>query len=442
MVSQLTSGRAHRIAIYWDFENIHNGVQSRGLQPHPRAYAYRESDQMVNVKAIMDYLNSLGDVFINRAYANWTLFKNYRFILLEHSVDLIQLFPRGQHAKNGADIRMAIDAMEDIVHFGEIDMQVIIGGDSDFSGVAQKLRTHGKYVIGIGARNSSNIYWIKSCNEFKYYHTLTPRHEGEDDDIAESKKKPDEEGVSNIDDAKDLLLRAVRRLSRSYDDGRVQLFSIRPMMIRMDPSFDENNYGFDNFTEFVESCKDVVDAQSAPEGVFVTPAVAPPAEAPINTDPLSHGDLESIYRNTLRQINYRLLPASDRVKALGALFNVLQEKSPVEDQTVLKELLIDMYSEQGNSITDEEAQHIWDMGYKANIYYFQEYPYRNIVLNERVQSLTSMTRRADMSIIKRLVGKCPVQPLNAEVIAEMLYGSNNDKASYIAELIGEANAAV
>ena len=182
MISQYLDGKATKIAVYWDFENIHNGVQPRGGQLHSRLHAYRISDQMVNVKAIMDYLSSLGDVVINRAYANWTMLKNYRFVLLEHSVDLVQLFPRGQHAKNGADIRLAVDAVEDIFHHRDIDIQVIIGGDSDFTGVAQKLRLHGKYVIGIGAKNSSNIYWIKSCNEFKYYHTLAFRGREEEDE--------------------------------------------------------------------------------------------------------------------------------------------------------------------------------------------------------------------------------------------------------------------
>ncbi len=104
----------------------------------------------------------------------------------------------------------------------------------------------------------------------------------------------------------------------------------------------------------------------------------------------------------------------------------------------MKHSFIDRYSEQGQSLTDQDAQSIWDMGYKANAYYFQEYPYRKIVVNERVQTKAALIRRADQSIIKRLLGKCPVQPLKADALAALLYGDEPDKDGYMTELIGEA----
>ncbi|MBZ0274479.1 NYN domain-containing protein [bacterium] len=427
-----------KIAVYWDFENIHNGIQPRGVATHQRANPFRVTGNMVEVKAVLDYLSSLGDVVINRAYANWTMFKNYRFVMLEHSIDLIQLFPRGQHAKNGADIRMAIDALEDIFHFDEIDTQVIIGGDSDFSGVAQKLRQHGKYVIGIGARNSSNIYWIKSCNEFKYYHTLTGSRTRAEDENEEAPP----EGELDLDEAKDLLLRATRRLGRNHEEGLVPLYSVRPMMIRMDPSFDESNFGFESFLKFVEDSHDILHVQESPDGPMIRPAARAGEVATPSPENLSKEDLERIYRSVLRQIDYRLMPHAERMQALETLFNLLSEHGPIEDQTAVKEQLLERYTNEGNAITDEDAQHIWDMGYKANVYYFQEYPYRNIVLNERIPSIQAMVRRADLSIVKRLIGKCPVQPLDPEVISDMLYGvTENGRVEYVRELIGEAEAA-
>ncbi len=426
---------AKRIAVYWDFENIHNGIQPPGYSSPGRAS--RAYEEMVNVKTVMEYLNSLGNVVINRAYGNWTMYKHYRFILLEHSVDLIQLFHRGQHAKNGADIRIAIDAIEDIFHYPDVNVQVVVGGDSDFTNLAQQIRKHGNYVIGIGARDSSNIYWIKSCNEFKYYQSLLPN--ADDDDDGEERTKPAQSrGKVHIDDAKDLLLRAVRRLARSNEEGLVSLYNIRPIMIRMDPSFDEGDYGHENFTQFVEACDDVVQVEKREDGAFVKPAEVKPDVSYINSDPLPTEDLESIYRNTLRQIHYRIMPPEDRIKALETLYDILQEKGPIEDQGAVKEMLIDKYNDDGSSLTDEDAQNIWDMGYKANVYYFQEYPFRKIVLNERVQSKSSLFRRADLSVVKRLLGKCPVQPLKAEPISNLLYGNDNEKQEYVTELIGEA----
>lgn len=427
----------NKIAVYWDFENIHSGVQPRHPSPSARGHGFRAPDRLVNVKIVMDYLNSLGDVVINRAYADWTMFKSYRFILMEHAVDLIQLFPRGPHAKNGADIRMAIDAMEDSFHFPDVDVQVIIGGDSDFTNVAQKLRMHGRYVIGIGAKDSSNIYWIKACNEFKYYHTLMdPEDEGEDraEEAASAQTS-----IADLDTAKDLLQRAVRRLARAKEDGLVSVYTIRPMMVRLDPSFDESNYGFRNFTLFVEACKDVVVFRKDLDG---GPFVASVGEENPETvaESIADGeqDLETVYRTTLRNIHYRLMMPGERDKALERLVGLLQSKGPIEDQDKLKELLMEAYGEAGESLGPEEAQHIWDMGFKAHLYYFQEFPHRLIVLNEKVSTLQTALRRSDLSVVRRLLGRSPVQPLDAAVIARMLYGPETDREEYVKELIGEA----
>ncbi len=432
------SPSAERIAVYWDFENIHNGVQLRNA-PAPSRVGFREPERLANVKVIMDYLNSLGNVVINRAYANWTMLRQYRFVLMEHSVDLVQLFPRGSHAKNGADIRLAIDAVEDVFHYPYVTMQVVIGGDSDFSNLAQKLRTRGRYVIGIGAKNSSNIYWIKACNEFKYYHTLL---EGSGATVDEETPAESEEAPTpaNRDDAKDLLLRAVRRLARSRDDGRVSIYTVRPMMVRLDPSFDEGNYGYKTFTQFVEECHDVVEIQKDEDGgPFVAPVTVESSVTASDQD-ASSVDLESVYRNALRQINYRLEAHAERIRAFETLYELLQTKAPIEDTEAVKELLLERYTDAGNPISPEQAQNIWDMGFKANLYYFQEYPYRSIVLNERVPNLAAVMRRADLSVIKRLVSKSPVQPLDPDAVAKMLYGPEHEKLDYVRELIGEAVA--
>ncbi|MCB9488597.1 MAG: NYN domain-containing protein [Deltaproteobacteria bacterium] len=425
-----------RIAVYWDFENIHQGIQPMDRVGGLRHGARGLGEEMVNVKAVMDYLNALGDVVINRAYANWTMLKNYRFILLEYSVDLVQLFPRGQHAKNGADIRLSLDALEDVFNFDEVDTHVVIGGDSDFAGLGQKLRQYGKYVVGIGARNSSNIYWIKACNEFKYYDTLVTRLEEEEEGDGDG---GDRRRVSpSLDAAKELLLRAVRRLIRSRDDGLAPLARVRPMMLRMDPSFDEGAFEHDTFREFVEACSDVARIEEdEAEGKVVVPVRLDKPAAPRADETYSDEELLTVYRNTLRQIHYRLITPDERNQALKALYDLLVEEGPLEDQAQVKSRLVEIYAEDGMSLTDEEAQNIWDLGYKANAYYFQEYPYRQIVINERVTNLEAMFRRADVSVIKRLLGRCPVQPLRSSVVAELLYGPDADRDEAVDELIRE-----
>ena len=81
-------------------------------------------------------------------------------------------FLRGAHGKNGADIRMAIDIIEDLAQNPHISIIVVLGGDSDYISIAQKVRQKGRRIVGIGVQESTNQYWIRSCNEFKFYASL------------------------------------------------------------------------------------------------------------------------------------------------------------------------------------------------------------------------------------------------------------------------------
>ena len=116
---------AAKVAIYWDFENLHavlaNAAHGDGAYRDNRL---KSQPVFVNLTPILEYAASLGDIIINRAYGNWQFFANYRHALNEAGVDLIQMFPRGQNMKNSADIRMALDALSDVhthQHFGQIE---------------------------------------------------------------------------------------------------------------------------------------------------------------------------------------------------------------------------------------------------------------------------------------------------------------------------------
>jgi uncharacterized LabA/DUF88 family protein len=237
----------HQIAVYWDFDNIHFSVRAyeqRALEKN----RFGEQDSLVAIPAIMEFLNSLGDISINKAYANWSIFQSYREQLLNYSMDLIQLFPRGGHAKNGADIRMSIDITEDVHFSPHIDCFVVIGGDSDYISVAQKVRQKGKYVIGIGEQDSTNPYWVKACNEFKYYRTLLLRSESPQKNIEVT--LPSDQTM-DMGEAGKLLINSLLHLGVQNGEDRVKKATLKPILRRFDPTFDEGNYGFTTLGEFL-----------------------------------------------------------------------------------------------------------------------------------------------------------------------------------------------
>ena len=163
------------VALYWDFENLHASLTDarwgEGAYNKPDG-RFKAQEPLIDVQAIIDLAASFGPVAINRAYCNWQYFGRYRDALLQGAVELIQLFSPGASAKNGADIRLCLDAVEDIGRFGHIGTVVIVGGDSDFMPVAQKIKAAGRTLIGVGARKSTNRHWATSCHEFRYYENL------------------------------------------------------------------------------------------------------------------------------------------------------------------------------------------------------------------------------------------------------------------------------
>lgn len=244
------------VAVYWDFENIHKGV--------PNELKHRG---MIDIKSMLEYINTLGEVSINKVFANFVDMglDRYRYQFMEHSMDLIQIFarvmPTGEISKNGADIRIAIDAVEDAFNFPKIETFVIISGDSDFTHLAQMLRKHGKYVVGIGAQNSTSQFWIKSVNEFKFYHNIVAQ---------DTPQRGPRVQPSGMEKAKRLLLQAIKRLTRGSLDGKVERTAIKPIMLRLDPTFDETSLGYNSFTKFLEGCNDLVEISRGKADVEVT----------------------------------------------------------------------------------------------------------------------------------------------------------------------------
>ena len=165
---------AASVALYWDFENLHAGLVEAA---DPGAYArpdnrFKVQEPLVNVAAVVALAASLGPIAIHRAYCNWQFFGRYREVLMEHAIDLVQLFPPGGTAKNGADIRLCLDAMEDMARWPHVGTVVVVGGDSDFAPLAQKVKAAGRRIVGIGTRNTTNRHWASACHAFHYYEDL------------------------------------------------------------------------------------------------------------------------------------------------------------------------------------------------------------------------------------------------------------------------------
>lgn len=248
------------VAIYWDFENLHAGLIE--AKYGEGAYArqdnrFKPQEPLIDVQALVELGASFGPVAINRAYGNWQFFGRYRDALLQSAVELIQLFPPGASAKNGADIKLCLDAAEDISRFSHIGTVIIIGGDSDFMPVAQKIKAAGRTLVGIGNRKNTNRHWAKSCHEFRYYDSLveaSPTEETSSATVAADSPPP-----PPTDPAADMLKRAVRLLAESKGEVWVHKASVWPMIKRLDPTFDAKDHGHASFADMLKALEAVIE---------------------------------------------------------------------------------------------------------------------------------------------------------------------------------------
>ncbi len=273
----MTESGPTRVAVYLDFDNI---VISRYDQVHGRNSFQRDKPKglekerlkvaTVDVGAVIDFASSFGTLVLTRAYADWSADVNaaYHRQLVGRAVDLVQLFPAAAYSKNGADIRLAVDAVEDMFRLPDLTHVVIVGGDSDYIPLAQRCKRLGRYVVGIGVAGASSRSLAAACDEFVTYDAL-PGIPTVVADAPKAGKRGRGANASAPDDepappdpqaaATGLLERALRIAQEKDDDEWLHNSVVKAQMKRMDPSFSEKSLGFKSFSDFLRSRSDLVD---------------------------------------------------------------------------------------------------------------------------------------------------------------------------------------
>jgi NYN domain/OST-HTH/LOTUS domain len=269
----VTEPGAPRVAVYLDFDNIvisrYDQVHGRNSFQKDKAAGFhkqpgRLTQATVDVGAIIDFASSFGTLVLTRAYADWSADVNadYQGQLVGRAVDLVQLFPAAAYGKNGADIRLAVDAVEDMFRLPDLTHVVIVAGDSDYIALAQRCKRLGRYVVGIGITGSISRSLTAACDEFVTYDALPGVPVAAPKKRARTKaQEPDDEPEQPDPQAaaSGLLERALRIGHEKDDADWLHNSAVKAQMKRMDPSFSEKSLGFKSFSDFLRSRSDVVD---------------------------------------------------------------------------------------------------------------------------------------------------------------------------------------
>ncbi|MDX1657579.1 MAG: NYN domain-containing protein [Nitriliruptorales bacterium] len=237
-----------RLALFIDHENVAIGARDIGFR--------------FEVAPLADALAERGRLVVRRAYADWNLFSQDRRDMVDNNIELIEIPQRSDSVrKNAADIQMAVDAMELALTRDFVSTFVIVSGDSDFTPLVSKLRELNKRVIGVGLKGSTSSMLPPSCDEFIFYDRLegvrtsggkkkSKGGGGRGKKKSKESKQDKSSQKQDLDAAKRFVTKTLAGLQSSAA-GAIQASNLKRALLRKDPTFSEQDYGFRGFREFL-----------------------------------------------------------------------------------------------------------------------------------------------------------------------------------------------
>lgn len=233
-----------KFAVFFDYDNIEIGVKTtlhRGL----------------DIAAVLEGVNQRGEIVTKVAYGNWGRHPEATRAFTEHGVQMVQRdsTPRGD--KNGADINLALDALEMAFTSDHINAFAIVSGDSDFMALVNKLKHYNKRVYIVGGKQFTSTILQRNCHEFISYESVM--------DILPSRSRRGRRGGRSqrpsaphslpLDKALALLDRALSALE--VRGARPQLGLLKSTMQQLDPAFSERDFGVASFSSLIEKLEEI-----------------------------------------------------------------------------------------------------------------------------------------------------------------------------------------
>jgi uncharacterized protein (TIGR00288 family) len=249
------------IAVFVDYDNIEIGLKST---------LRREFD----VALALDALKERGDLVAKFAYANWGRQEGATRQMAENAVQMVQRIPSPRGDKNGADINLALDALEMAFTHTHVNAFAIVSGDSDFIPLLNKLKEYGKTVFVVGGRAFTSTILQQNCHEFISFESLLPDMPAQQQSQVQSQQPPRHQrdqpreqrdnrqqggerrqrpAPLELEQAMPLVERALQVLERRA--VQPQLGLLKSTMLQLDSAFNERAYGATSFSDFIEKLK-------------------------------------------------------------------------------------------------------------------------------------------------------------------------------------------
>ena len=202
--------------------------------------------KVATLQSVLEKVKMRGDILLGKVYGYTDRYSDLKEVLLSNTFTVVPSLRHGISQKNNADILLVLDALEVAFTNPLIDSFCIVSGDSDYTPLVGRLKSMGKFVLGISRSEAASNIFINACNEFQFLENVAPRSSGK----ASGKKKPTaEKEPLDLQELNKLLCGILEEQS---DKDELYASELKGILLRLRPDFNEKDFGCATFFKLLD----------------------------------------------------------------------------------------------------------------------------------------------------------------------------------------------
>ena len=183
---------------------------------------------------VIERVKIRGDILIGKVYGYTDSYSDLKETLLSNTFTVVPSLRYGRNQKNNSDIQLVIDAL-DVAYRNElIDSFCIVSGDSDYVPLVGKLKSMGKFVLGISRSEAASNVFMNACSEFQFLESVASGKERPAAAVGEA---------LTLKDVNDLIV----TILEDNGSGEMLASEVKGVLLRLRPNFSDKSVGFSTF---------------------------------------------------------------------------------------------------------------------------------------------------------------------------------------------------
>ena len=201
--------------------------------------------KVATLLSVLEKVKIRGDILLGKVYGYTDRYSDLKEVLLSNTFTVVPSLRYGISQKNNADILLVIDALEVAYTNPLIDSFCIVSGDSDYTPLVGRLKSMGKFVLGISRSEAASNIFINACNEFQFLENVGVRTRTP---TAKKKQDADKEPLDELE----LNKMVVGILEEQSDKDELYASELKGVLLRLRPDFNEKAYGCATFLKVLD----------------------------------------------------------------------------------------------------------------------------------------------------------------------------------------------